>query len=327
MDIRTAKKALDFFIKKESDEQQIFIYGGEPLLFPDLLKKTISHAVKVAKKRKQKITIWVGTNGVLLTRKLLEFFGKKGVGLAISLGGDKQSHDKYRTFENGAGSFERTLRNLKIMLKEFPRQQYSIGFCMHPSQVNKFHNNFLHLCSLGFEFFHSELIYDDKGPWTDDQMKIAQKQHAKIWNFIEKSIERNKMIYYAKYLDFSDTSINNIVKKNTGKCFFKNIEVMPEGDLYLSAFLASSRKNAVGSVGEGLKKNMFACSLNFAKIYQQDCAQCKAFHFKQLKNISMNTGVLEEMFRETSKVYLKKIDSMGRKGEKYLKHLQNTPYK
>ena len=112
MDFETAKKAIDFYLKRseKADQLALSFYGGEPLLEFELIKKCVSYILQ--RKGDKKILFTMTTNGTLMTEDVIEFLVKYEFNLMISLDGDKKSHDINRRFKTGKGSFDIILENL-----------------------------------------------------------------------------------------------------------------------------------------------------------------------------------------------------------------------
>jgi Arylsulfatase regulator (Fe-S oxidoreductase) len=93
MDFETAKKAIDFYLKRseKADQLALSFYGGEPLLEFELIKKCVSYILQ--RKGDKKILFTMTTNGTLMTEDVIEFLVKYEFNLMISLDGDKKSHD------------------------------------------------------------------------------------------------------------------------------------------------------------------------------------------------------------------------------------------
>ena len=87
----------------ENEDVTIFFSGGEPLLQFELIKKTVSYAKK--KFTKKNVLFKITTNGTLLNKEKIAFLKKNNFYIALSLDGDKLSHDNNRTFLNRNGSF------------------------------------------------------------------------------------------------------------------------------------------------------------------------------------------------------------------------------
>lgn len=124
MDFETAKKAIDFYLKRseKADQLALSFYGGEPLLEFELIKKCVSYILQ--RKGDKKILFTMTTNGTLMTEDVIEFLVKYEFNLMISLDGDKKSHDINRRFKTGKGSFDIILENLS-RLKAYNEEYYS----------------------------------------------------------------------------------------------------------------------------------------------------------------------------------------------------------
>lgn len=115
MDWEVAKKAVDFLKahSQNSDERHIGFYGGEPLINYDLIKKTTDYANKLFDKMIYSMT----TNATLMNEEIADYIMKNKFNIIVSLDGYKELHNKNRLFVSGEGSFENTIRGLKILLK------------------------------------------------------------------------------------------------------------------------------------------------------------------------------------------------------------------
>ena len=124
MDFETAKKAIDFYLKRSEKADQLVLsfYGGEPLLEFELIKKCVSYILQ--RKGDKKILFTMTTNGTLMTEDVIEFLVKYEFNLMISLDGDKKSHDINRRFKTGKGSFDIILENVS-RLKAYNEEYYS----------------------------------------------------------------------------------------------------------------------------------------------------------------------------------------------------------
>jgi uncharacterized protein len=321
MDYKTAKAALDFLLENGEKGKMllIFLYGGEPLLYPELMKKIITYAFSRSRKRKRNIFICIGTNGMLLTKKMITFFKRYDIGIALSLGGDKKTHDKFRHYANKKGTFDEVLLKLELLKKEMSPYRYYVAYCLHPEQVDRLYDNFVYLHSLGIRSFRIEWIYDLKKKWGKREVDIAVKDYIRIWKFVMKSLKGDEPIYIVNFMDF----INSPELDEGGMhCKINTMEISPSGNISLSSFLNSSKKNIVGNVFKGLKKDLFTCQATFENINNQICHYCKNRHIQDISEIVENLGMIEDEFKKISERYLTRINSLGKEGEAYLANLQ-----
>lgn len=121
MDLKTAKKGIDFVIECSSgmDEITIGFYGGEPLLQFDLMKKCVEYAVVQAEGKM--LALSVTTNGTLFTDEILDFLDKYHFSVSLSLDGPREIQDANRVFaRNGKGTFDTIMTNLRHIREAYP---------------------------------------------------------------------------------------------------------------------------------------------------------------------------------------------------------------
>ena len=154
MDLLTAKKAIDFFLTRNSEISDISIgfYGGEPLIEFDLIQECVDYAKsKVEGKR---LSFTMTTNGTLLTDEVVAVLEKHDFHVNVSIDGSKEEHDANRRFADGTGSFDIVMENIRRIRERFPSFNKNVSFM---TTVNP------HLdldCVL--EYFHTEEVFSDK---------------------------------------------------------------------------------------------------------------------------------------------------------------------
>lgn len=135
MSFDMAKKAVDFFLNHSIDCEKVNIglYGGEPLLEFELVKKIVLYAESVFIGKELNFSLT--SNGTLLTDEIIEFFINHNVQLMISIDGPEEIHNSSRIFaKNGSGTFEVILHNLENLQKKYPDyiENISISMVMNP---------------------------------------------------------------------------------------------------------------------------------------------------------------------------------------------------
>ena len=90
-------------------------YGGEPLMYPDILESLARRIVSEAEKGKCLLSMHLVTNGYMLTPQIIDMLDSIGVTkIQITLDGLKANHDVRRPLRNGDGTFERIIENLSL---------------------------------------------------------------------------------------------------------------------------------------------------------------------------------------------------------------------
>ena len=129
MSLSTAKKAIDFLIKKSTDPKrkinkeaiEITFYGGEPLLEINLIKKIVAYTEERTKcNPKLKFKFVSNTNGYLLNEEIIDYIAEKEIGLDISIDGPMEEHDKFRVTGNGRGTWNHIMQNIIRIKNKHP---------------------------------------------------------------------------------------------------------------------------------------------------------------------------------------------------------------
>ena len=138
MSFETAKRAVDFLWEHsvDADRPNIGVYGGEPLLEFDLLKRIVDYADERFEGKAH--TFSVTTNGSLLTDEIADYLAAHNILTMISLDGPQEIHDVSRRFAaNGCGSFDTVRRNMERIRKRHPAyaESISISMVMNPQHA------------------------------------------------------------------------------------------------------------------------------------------------------------------------------------------------
>ncbi len=114
MDEQTAKAVVDFIFQSPVKSIQIEFQGGEVLLNYPIMKYIIEYSKKLSKKYNKFVGYSVVSNLTLMDDEKLQYLmSQKNLGLATSLDGPKEVHDKNRIYSNGKGSYDDVTRWIK----------------------------------------------------------------------------------------------------------------------------------------------------------------------------------------------------------------------
>jgi len=272
---RTAKKALDFFLNSLGRQKVLIIYGGEPLLHFDLLKKIIILAQKKARILGKSLIISVGTNGILLDQEQLNFFRRTNIKLAVSLDGQREFHNRARVFKNKKGSFDSIFKKIPLVTKNIKRENLCVLFGVLPSSVHKMYDNLLFLLSLGFDSINIEPIQSSLFKWSEKQKKYFKNGLQKFIGYIYKNIRQGNFLF----LNTANRELKNHIISNWHKntCpFYQNLEVYPDGEMAFSPFLinmANKEQYIIGTINKGLLKKYKSCHYDLKSKKCKNCWQ------------------------------------------------------
>ena len=120
MDFETASASVDYLFTQSAGRHGVHItfFGGETLMNFPLLKKVVDYAKQKAADQGRSIDFSLTTNATLLTPTIIEYLSANEIGVTVSMDGDKASHDKFRVFSNGKGSYDIIEPRVRELIKE-----------------------------------------------------------------------------------------------------------------------------------------------------------------------------------------------------------------
>lgn len=131
----------------EKTDCRFIWHGGEPLLAGIDYYQIIIELQKKYRRRGQSVRNSFQTNATLVTEQWARFIKENNFGVGVSLDGCRKSHNRFRSYQNGDGSFDDTMNGIKLL----QRQGIKPGFIQ---TVTRSH---LGDVSENFDFFVKEL--------------------------------------------------------------------------------------------------------------------------------------------------------------------------
>ena len=120
MDFETAKASVEYLFASSAGRRAVHItfFGGETLMNFPLLKQVVDYASAQAAERGRYIDFSLTTNATLLTPTIIEYLSEKRIGVTVSIDGSKESHDKFRVFANGRGSYDIIEPRVRALIRD-----------------------------------------------------------------------------------------------------------------------------------------------------------------------------------------------------------------
>lgn len=108
-------------LSESRTEREVVIYGGEPTLYPDMIR-FIYHTVRKYEIQDNRsldpARFILCTNGTLIDDELADFIKESGIYPAVSFDGYPELHDKNRCTLSGMGSFEMSEKGYRLLQKK-----------------------------------------------------------------------------------------------------------------------------------------------------------------------------------------------------------------
>ena len=106
---------IELSLKNGVKKLDVTWYGGEPLLYPDIVHDLATQIRDVADQNNCELTMYMVTNGYLFSEALVELIDQIGVvKVQITLDGLQEHHDARRHLRDGTGTFNKIYENLKL---------------------------------------------------------------------------------------------------------------------------------------------------------------------------------------------------------------------
>ena len=97
-------------------------FGGETLLNFKVLQSALAYARERATSMGKVVNASLTTNATLLREEVIDWIADNDVGVTVSIDGDREQQDKFRTFSNGMGSYDIILPRIKELLARHRRR-------------------------------------------------------------------------------------------------------------------------------------------------------------------------------------------------------------
>lgn len=161
MPLEIAKAGIDYAVENAGDDIAVTFYGGEPLIKFDLIKWCVDYAKK--KLGDKNLSFNLTTNLTLVTKEMAEYLASiEKFSVLCSLDGDEESHNAYRVFKDGKGSFSAAIEGLKMLVE-----------AMGDAAENRLSINAVFAPPYTIEHVHRIYDFFDKLDWFPRNMKVT----------------------------------------------------------------------------------------------------------------------------------------------------------
>jgi uncharacterized protein len=137
-----------FSTYQESKLIEIEYYGGEPLIAWDTLMASVNRAEQLAESHGKKVTFSITTNGSLLSEQVVDFLTQHKFWVAVSIDGDKDTHDSNRILCGGGSSWDAAVRGAHALQQRGMRPAIRATVCSSNKSLLAVRD---YLAGLGFE--------------------------------------------------------------------------------------------------------------------------------------------------------------------------------
>ena len=289
MDFKTAKAAIDYFLKNDhlfDEEGVIFEFmGGEPLLEIDLIDGICDYIVQqlylLNHKWFKRYRFSMTTNGIYYSSEKVQKFIKKHYGhlsISISVDGNKEKHDLQRIQVNGEGSYDLVISNVKLWQKQFPNASTKATFSHDDLPLLK--DSIIDLWKKGIKIVSANVVFEDV--WEDGDPELFEKQLNELADYIieNKMWEEHHVRFFEHTLGFPISNFD----LNSNFCGMGSnmIAIDTKGNFYpcvrfYDFALGKSEPIIIGNINDGLDfKKLKPFKYYIRKnIIDDECKDCR----------------------------------------------------
>lgn len=256
------KKILDRLKELYPERMSICFFGGEPLLFPELVLKLALYARTLWEKSEFNVS----TNGTFFEQEIFTKFKELGFKFQISIDGVEEVNKVSR-----GGDFKLICSNAKKILEMFP--DTSVRMTVTPENVK-------YLMS-GIEFLHQNIGFIKimyhiaiEAKWESDMMQVYGNQIEELYKYNRSCIRGNvpleMMSIERTFHLLNGTSEYDKNFCGAGKTY---VALLSNGDIYPCHRAASSRIFKLGNIFDEIPliRGRFA---SISKATIPTCQQC-----------------------------------------------------
>lgn len=189
MTLETAKKAVDFFLNMEPEEDSVIwdFIGGEPTLEMELIDQ-LSDYIKMQMYLRNhpwfdNYVFSIGTNGLLYHTEAVQRYIKKNrkhISIGITIDGTKEKHDLQRVRMDGSGSYDAVANNVQIWQKQFPNATTKVTFSSDDLIYLK--DSIIHLWNMGLKIIPANVVFEDV--WKEGDDIIYEDQLRQLADYV-----------------------------------------------------------------------------------------------------------------------------------------------
>jgi len=181
------------FFTKGIDHVRFLLSGGEPLLEKDLVFYIMEQGQDFAQRYGKSISYTLDSNGVLLTKQVVDKLLPYDVYVMSSIDGDAKIHDAQRPFlHSDEGSHKVVVENVAYALKVLGPEKVAVRFTVLPSGIHRLYETFRYFYDFGFKIIDFAPNYEIT--WLDEQMRTFASEVFKVASFVMKTGVNNKLI-------------------------------------------------------------------------------------------------------------------------------------
>ena len=162
MQMQTMNKSVDSIFNWSGKKNGVSIHlgSGEPLLNPQLVQALDEKARAYARGQHKSLSLYLTTNGTLLTYQIQKWLIAGNWNVKISIDGDQATHDRYRVSKTGEDTYRTIKTAVNQLAKQMPKSFSTTSVLCHGTDPK---DVFYSIASMGVRRIEMVPIAAEKG--------------------------------------------------------------------------------------------------------------------------------------------------------------------
>lgn len=254
----------------DEDTLKIVYIGGEALIaFAQMKQITEMLELKFPNiNKKYSIT----TNGTILNDEIINFLKEYSINTAISIDGNKESHDVNRVDASGGGTFDKVISNVERLLSE--KINIAARMTVSPNNVENLADNVVSLYNKGIKLFN--IVCDFLVEWSGKEISLLKEQYIKLetW-YLEHNESVSLSCFDGRYLSLL-TRKDLFCKAGIGSHY----TLAFNGEIYPCNYVANDKEFKLGDCAKIMKPlDVHSKYQGYMALQQNKCIECKTKEF------------------------------------------------
>jgi len=260
--LEQGKKIIDKVKELCPDRLQLSFWGGEPMMYPELVADLAEYAKSLYAEKGQFETLLI-TNGTFYDNEIFKRLKRVGMRIQVSIDGMPEVNDEVR------GQSDLVISNMKKILVNFPDMGVRMTFL--PTNVHKLAQNIMFIRSLGVKKVMHQA--DIAAEWEDSRVEVYAQQLESLYKAWLENPKKIGVMFLDKNHGIFCGSQQDESYCGAGKSL---IAILPNGDIYPCHRAASNRVFQLGNILEGtlVRGNLLTVSKN-----NENCGSCRAIRY------------------------------------------------
>ena len=280
MDKKTAKKALEFLVETSGSRKYLEcdFFGGEPLLYWDIVQYVIEESAKLAEQTGKKFRFSLTTNASLLTPPMVQYLWDHNISLILSQDGLPQNHNRFRIKEGGAGTYNEVMEAIQLVTDNWDEGYYVRG--TYTKENLQFSDDVKHLYSKGIKKISFEPVVSDnpKIGFTENDISFLRVEYQKFTEWYLDTLSKDPSFsFYHFEVDLKQGACKEKLMTSCG-AGVEYASVSPEGDLYPCHQFDGVKEYKLGSIWDGFTNKAIQDTFRNATnlLSKEECRTCWA---------------------------------------------------